>query len=45
MKLRNAMQARQGAAFDIRRIHAIGLNAGSTGIEVLELIYREQGLI
>jgi uncharacterized protein (DUF885 family) len=45
LKLRSAMQARQGKAFDIRQFHAVGLDAGSTGLEVLERIYREQGLI
>ncbi len=45
LKLRAAMQAHQGAAFDIRHFHAVGLNAGSTGLDVLERTYREQGLI
>ncbi len=45
LKLRAAMQAHQGPAFDIRQFHAVGLNAGSTGLDVLERVYREQGLI
>lgn len=45
LKLRAAMQARQGNAFDIRRFHAAGLDAGSTALDVLEQAYREQGLI
>ena len=45
LKLRNAMQVHRGAAFDIRQFHAVGLNAGSTGLDVLERVYREQGLI
>ena len=45
LKLRAAMQAHQGAAFDIRQFHAVGLNAGSTGFDVLERAYAEQGLI
>jgi len=45
LKLRSAMQAKLGAAFDIRQFHAVGLNAGSTGLEALERIYREAGLI
>ncbi len=45
LRLRKAMQTRQGKAFDIRRFHSVGLDAGSTGFEVLERVYREQGLI
>lgn len=45
LKLRAAMQAHQGKGFDIRKFHAVGLNAGSTGFDVLERVYREQGLI
>lgn len=45
LKLRNAMKARQGASFDIRKFHAVGLGAGSTGLDVLERAYRDQGLI
>jgi uncharacterized protein (DUF885 family) len=45
LKLRTAMQARQGKAFDIRQFHSVGLNAGSTGLDVLESVYRDQGLI
>lgn len=45
LRLRSAMQAHQGAAFDIRRFHAVGLDAGSTSFDVLEQAYREQGLI
>jgi uncharacterized protein (DUF885 family) len=43
--LRSAMQSRQGATFDIRQFHEVGLNAGSTALDVLERVYREQGLI
>lgn len=45
LKLRGAMQARQGQRFDIRQFHAVGLNAGSTALDVLERAYREDGLI
>jgi uncharacterized protein (DUF885 family) len=45
LKLRGAMQARQGKNFDIRRFHEVGLNAGSTALDVLEQVYRDQGLI
>jgi uncharacterized protein (DUF885 family) len=45
LKLRTAMQARQGNAFDIRHFHAVGLDAGSTALDVLEQAYHEQGLI
>ena len=45
LKLRAAMKAHQGTAFDIRQFHTIGLNAGSTGLDVLEQVYRDQGLI
>lgn len=45
LKLRTAMQVRQGKAFDLRQFHAVGLNAGSTGLDVLESVYCEQGLI
>jgi uncharacterized protein (DUF885 family) len=45
LKLRAAMQAKQGSAFDIKRFHATGLEAGSTGFDVLEGVYREKGLI
>jgi uncharacterized protein (DUF885 family) len=39
------MQARQGRNFDIQRFHAVGLNAGSTALDVLEQVYHETGLI
>lgn len=45
LKLRGAMQARQGKSFDIRRFHEVGLNAGSTALDVLEQVYHDQGLI
>ncbi len=45
LKLRDAMRARQGKAFDIRQFHAVGLNAGSTSFDVLTRVYREQKLI
>lgn len=45
LKLRGAMQARQGRGFSLRQFHAVGLNAGSTSLDVLEQVYREQGLI
>ena len=45
LKLRAAMQAKQGDRFDIKQFHAVGLEAGSTGLDVLEQVYRERGLI
>ncbi|MBA4010629.1 MAG: DUF885 domain-containing protein [Phenylobacterium sp.] len=45
LDLRAAMKARQGSAFDIRQFHAVGLDAGSTSLDVLRRVYREQGLI
>ena len=45
LKLRAAMQAHMGDRFDIKQFHAVGLGAGSTGLEVLERVYAEQGLI
>jgi uncharacterized protein (DUF885 family) len=45
LKLRGAMQARLGKGFDIRRFHEVGLNAGSTALDVLEQAYRDQELI
>jgi uncharacterized protein (DUF885 family) len=45
LKLRSAMQARQGRNFDIHRFHAVGLNAGSTALDVLQQVYQEAGLI
>lgn len=45
LKLRDAMRAKQGAAFDIRKFHAVGLNAGSTSFDVLARVYSERRLI
>jgi uncharacterized protein (DUF885 family) len=45
LKLRDAMKARQGPHFDIRQFHAVGLGAGSTALDVLEQVYRAEGLI
>ena len=45
LKLRDAMKARQGQHFDIRQFHAVGLGAGSTALDVLEHVYRAEGLI
>ena len=45
LNLRAAMQAKQGRRFDIREFHTVGLNAGSTALDVLERVYREAGLI
>lgn len=45
LKLRAAMQAKQGAKFDIRQFHEVGLGAGSTALDVLEQVYKERGLI
>jgi uncharacterized protein (DUF885 family) len=45
LKLRDAMKAHQGPRFDIRQFHEVGLGAGSTALDVLEQVYRAEGLI
>ena len=45
LKLREAMRAKQGAAFDIKRFHDVGLQAGGIPLSLLEQVYRENGLI
>ena len=44
LKLRDAMKAKQGAAFDIKRFHDIGLLAGAVPLDVLEGLYKGLGL-
>ena len=45
LRLRDAMKTRQGQRFDIRQFHAVGLGAGSTALDVLDQVYRAEGLI
>jgi uncharacterized protein (DUF885 family) len=45
LRLRDAMKTRQGQHFDIRQFHAVGLGAGSTALDVLDQVYRAEGLI
>ncbi len=45
LKIRDAMKARQGAGFDIKRFHDTGLLAGPLPLSVLEQAYRDKGLI
>lgn len=45
MKLRDMAKAKQGAKFDIRKFHDIGLQAGGLPLAVLEQVYKDNGLI
>ena len=44
LKIRDAMKAKQGAAFDIKTFHDTGLVAGACPLDVLQQIYHDRGL-
>ncbi len=44
LKIRDAMKAKQGAGFDIKQFHDVGLLAGACPLAVLEQVYRDRGL-
>ncbi len=45
LRLRDAMKAKQGAAFDIKAFHDAGLLCGAVPLDVLEDVYKAKGLI
>jgi uncharacterized protein (DUF885 family) len=45
LDLRQKMQARAGADFDIKKFHDTGLLAGAVPLDVLEQVYKDAGLI
>lgn len=45
MRLREAMQTKQGKAFSIKTFHDTGMLAGAVPLAVLEQVYKDAGLI
>jgi uncharacterized protein (DUF885 family) len=45
LDLRQKMQAKAGAGFDIKKFHDTGLLAGAVPLDVLEQVYKDAGLI